>query len=233
MIWWILGRSPDGFLASGVRAASEKSQVEASEVTLPSPSSVSGQDDKSKLHHRRQQCGGPRSPARPSAPHENDGLATEVKYSSCGRVRGSVRTPRHPGRARALRPASEGKGGARTCPGPAPGRARRCRADPAPRRALPRRTRTRARSPGHRGRPRSWPTEMTAPRLPCLLELEPPRAPQGRHPGVLCMHTLPPAPLLPHFLKEIMTSNFPSWGRKWTSRFKKPEESKQVEWKEV
>lgn len=120
MIWWILGRSPDGFLASGVRAASEKSQVEASKVTLPSPSSVSGQDDKSKLHHRHQQCGGRRSPARPSAPHENDGLATEVKYSSCGRVRGSVRTPRHPGRARALRPASEGKGGARHLPRPRP-----------------------------------------------------------------------------------------------------------------
>lgn len=120
MIWWILGTSPDGFLASGVRAASEKSQMEASEVTLPSPSSVSGQDDKSKLHHRRQQCGGPRSPARPSAPHENDGLATEVKYSSCGRVRGSVRTPRHPGRARTLRPASEGKGGARHLPRPRP-----------------------------------------------------------------------------------------------------------------
>lgn len=121
MIWWILGRSPDGFLASGVRAASEKSQVEASEVTLPSPSSVSAKTinqncitDVSNVEGREVPPG-PRPPTKRMVY-----LATEVKYSSCGRVRGSVRTPRHPGRARTLRPASEGKGGARHLPRPRP-----------------------------------------------------------------------------------------------------------------
>lgn len=120
MIWWILGRSPDGFLASGVRAASEKSQVEASEVTLPSPSSVSGQDDKSKLHHRRQQCGGPRSPARPSAPHENDGLFSDRGEVQQLRTSAGFRQDAAASRASTRSETGQRGKGRSTAPAPAP-----------------------------------------------------------------------------------------------------------------
>lgn len=235
MIWWILGRSPDGFLALGVRAVSEKSQVEASEIALPSPSFI-------LVKTINQNCitdiSNVEDQEVPLSPHKNNDLKV-VNYNSYRRVfafnKEAAASQEHQHWDWSERERKKRS----TCPRSFP---RQCH--PVTRGIL-----CTVSSPSQEQDQDQQPSPLRtatvlANRDDGAYAAMPPRtgatcAPQGRHPRSCactlhaqhhyCTRTSPRGGRekgTKSFLKEIMTSNFPSWRRKQTSRFKKPKESK-------